>query len=122
MAQQIITTTIDDLDGTEGASTVAFSVDGGNYEIDLAPDNMIIFHEMVSVWARRARDVTAQNRAKATAHRLVGSPRRTQASRRWTKRVRDWAGAHGYDLQSGGRIPHAVILQYEHDTGDRRPQ
>jgi hypothetical protein len=39
VAKQTIERLIDDLDGTEGAETVAFALDGVSYEIDLSEKN-----------------------------------------------------------------------------------
>lgn len=36
MAQRVITTLVDDIDGTEAAETISFAVEGKSYEIDLS--------------------------------------------------------------------------------------
>src|SRR4051812_41204704 len=39
MAQRVEVVLIDDVDGGEAAETVAFALDGANYEIDLSEEN-----------------------------------------------------------------------------------
>lgn len=39
MAKKIVVSLIDDIDGSEGADTVSFGLDGVSYEIDLAEAN-----------------------------------------------------------------------------------
>jgi hypothetical protein len=39
MAKKIVMTVVDDIDGSEGAETASFGLDGVNYEIDLAKAN-----------------------------------------------------------------------------------
>lgn len=34
---------IDDIDGTDAAETIAFTIDGVSYEIDLSADNAVKF-------------------------------------------------------------------------------
>lgn len=39
MAQRVVVTLSDDIDGSEAAETIAFGLDGKSYEIDLNPAN-----------------------------------------------------------------------------------
>ena len=39
MAQRVVFSVTDDLDGSDGAETVSFGFGGSTYEIDLAPQN-----------------------------------------------------------------------------------
>ena len=106
MAQRMVFTVTDDLDGSDGAETVSFGVDGQDYEIDLAPQN-----------AGRLRDVLQPYLEAARRSR----PGRAAAPRRVTRRpsrsdpaaVRAWAAAAGITVSPRGRIPASDIGQYE---------
>lgn len=56
--QKIRITLTDDLDGTEGAETVRFGLDGDLYEIDLGAVNHARLRQAVSLYIRHAREVT----------------------------------------------------------------
>jgi len=110
MAQRVTVEMVDDLDGTtsDSVSTVTFSVDGVNYEIDLSEDN-----------AERLRTNLAE--FVTVAHRLGvrtarGTARRPAAStqtREHNQAVRDWARTNGWPMSDRGRIPADVVAAYQ---------
>jgi hypothetical protein len=55
-AREVIILT-DDLDGTDGAETVQFSVDGTSYEIELAPKNRARFDKALAPYLESARRI-----------------------------------------------------------------
>ena len=57
MAQRTQVLLIDDLDGTEGAETVAFALDGVSYEIDLSEKNAASLRRAVTRYVRAARKI-----------------------------------------------------------------
>lgn len=107
MAQRVIRTLVDDLDGTsEATQTVHFALDGVEYEIDLSDDN-----------AESLRDALG---AYIEASRRTGG-RRTMGTRNPAKPktgpkisdVREWAAANGHQVADRGRIPAAVLKEYQ---------
>lgn len=48
----------DDLDGTEGAESVRFGLDGDVFEIDLSDDNHARLRQVVSFYIEHGRKVT----------------------------------------------------------------
>lgn len=101
MAQKVTIELIDDIDGTEAAETVTFSLDGKSYEIDLSSDN-----------AENLRDHLAPFVA---ASRKSGSPRPKKSSGNagLSKQIREWANENGVDVPARGRIPKMVREQYD---------
>ncbi|WP_345943863.1 Lsr2 family protein [Streptomyces sp. SID3212] len=103
MAQRVVVTLSDDLDGGEAAETVAFGLDGKSYVIDLNPAN-----------AKKLR--------KALAPYLAAGRRQTNAARNGKNRVtyrhtalapdpaavRAWALSHKMAVPARGRIPKRV--------------
>jgi len=57
MAHQHSVVFIDDIDGSEAAQTVAFSLDGQHYEIDLGTRNIQRLHDVLAPFTSKARKV-----------------------------------------------------------------
>lgn len=100
MAKTVITTLVDDLDGTTADETISFSLDGRHYEIDLNSDNAKGLREALSTFIQAARRDTHQR----TAKRPTLQPQQ--------RVIRDWANAHGFDISDRGRIPQSIVDQY----------
>lgn len=100
MARTVITTLVDDLDGSEADQTVSFSLDGRHYEIDLNADNAAQLRESLAGFVQAARRRGPQR----TPRRAAGQPPQ--------RAVRDWADANGIEVSSRGPIPQSIIDQY----------
>ena len=59
----------DDLDGSEGAESVRFGLDGENFEIDLSEANHARLKQVVSLYIEHGRKVTPA--VRRTRHRSV---------------------------------------------------
>ena len=73
MAQHQTVVLTDDLDGSTAERTVAFSVDGQHYEIDLSRHNLQRLHDTLAPYLTKARTIGP----KADAQRRVRRPRTT---------------------------------------------
>lgn len=94
----------DDLDGSAGAETVTFGVDGVTYEIDLSKKNRAKLEKAFAPYIERGRRVRRQRRpiaASSTGQRIDRAA------------VRLWAKEHGLTVSERGRISAAVMAQYE---------
>jgi hypothetical protein len=49
MAQKVLVSLVDDLDGTEAEGTVEFGLDGVSYQIDLSTDNAEELRDALSI-------------------------------------------------------------------------
>lgn len=108
MARRTVVTTYDDLDGTEGASTVSFAYRGMSYEIDLSEENQAALGAALAKYIVAARPigripVSAASRSSISAT----SRRRNRAA------VRAWARAEGLAVSDRGRVPSAVQKAYD---------
>ena len=65
MAQKHIVQLIDDLDGTEASETVAFAIDGANYEIDLSAKNASKLRDAFAVYVGSGRRAGRGGRAQS---------------------------------------------------------
>lgn len=127
MSSKYITIIEDDLDGSEGAETVQFGLDGQVYEIDLNEEHRAEFRKTLEKYASVARkaDMAHQvrkgnRRGTARTGKRAGT---TGTSRPATSGkgaeqaekpdIREWAKANGYIVGDRGRVPKLVRENYE---------
>jgi hypothetical protein len=110
VAKKVITTLVDDIDGTEivgeNGETVSFSLDGISYEIDLTTTNAIALRNALVTYVNVARQV--KNRATPSRPRVKSD---THGSELAT--IRQWAQLNGYPAAARGRIPASTIAAFE---------
>jgi hypothetical protein len=104
MAKTTVVTITDDIDGSEGAETVTFSLAGQSYEIDLSAKNLDQFKKGLQPFIDSGRRVSRQGAAR--------SPR-GRTSRSNSSAIRAWAAGQGLAVSERGRIPAAVVEKYE---------
>jgi hypothetical protein len=103
MAQKVTITLVDDIDGSEGAETVSFGLDGTSYEIDLSEKNAARLREALAGYVGHARKA---GRAKAgRAKSTTSGPS--------ARELRDWARSNGYQVSDRGRVPEEVRQAFE---------
>jgi hypothetical protein len=103
MARKVQTFTIDDLDGSEGASTVRFGLDGQTFEVDLSEANEKALREDLADYIAVAR--------KAGSGGVKAQGARTD--RAVAKAMREFAVAHGFEVKSRGRVPREVVTAFQ---------
>src|ERR1700710_2723977 len=99
MAQRTIVHLVDDVSGDDADETVAFSLDGQSYEIDLSADNATRLRESLAEFVASAR----KSNAPARGGRRSSTP--TRRSSNGTGDVRSWARENGFQVSERGRIP-----------------
>lgn len=105
MARNISVVVSDDIDGSEGAETVTFGLDGTTYEIDLSPKNRAKLDKAFSPYIEHGRRVTVRRRRPAAPPSAGPRVDRTV--------VRAWAKEKGLRVSERGRISADVMQQYE---------
>jgi hypothetical protein len=88
----------DDLDGSEGASTVSFALNGKSFEIELSERNQAKLQKALSPFISKAREVQPKRRTR----------RREPSS----ADVRAWAHENGVEVSATGRVPREVVDRY----------
>ncbi|KGM13850.1 histone-like nucleoid-structuring protein Lsr2 [Cellulomonas bogoriensis] len=104
MAQTTRVIITDDLDGTEGARTYAFSWQGTGYEVDLTDENRDEFLRVLQPYISAGRK-TGSTRRRATTSGAGGSSD--------SAKVRAWAKANGHKITDRGRIPEHIQQAYD---------
>jgi hypothetical protein len=109
VAQKVQTFYIDDIDGSEAAGTVRFSLDATDYEIGLSTAHSEALRNSLQTYIAHARKVGGTRRAARASRRGAGTIDTTV--------VRAWAKEQGIDIKERGRVPASVIEQYRAATG-----
>lgn len=106
MAQKVHIVLEDDLDGSEATQTVAFSLDGTSYEIDLNDKNAGKLRDALAPYLGHARKVTGARRGRRSSAPAAGAGHSA-------KEIRDWARSNGHQVPERGRIPATVREAFE---------
>jgi hypothetical protein len=104
MAKTVNVVITDDLDGSPGAETVSFGIDGHSYEIDLGQKNLAKLQKSLQPFIDAGR---------RTAHRRAAKPARGAAPGADRAAVREWAASQGLKVSERGRISAEVLTKYE---------
>jgi hypothetical protein len=107
MAQKVVVSLVDDLDGGKADETVEFALDGKSYEIDISSKHAGELRDSLAKFvasARRASAGRSRNRAVPTSS--------TAEDRERNQAIREWARSQGTKVSDRGRIPADVIAAY----------
>jgi hypothetical protein len=107
MARKVLTSFIDDFDGSPAEGNVQFGLDGTDYEIDLNAAHAEELRTLLAPYADAARKVTG-----VTWWAAARSGRRLPVSGLSIPEVRAWARAHGIEVKTRGRVPAGVIAKF----------
>ena len=109
MAQEVVVTLTDDLDGSDAEETVLFSLDGTGYEIDLNAKNAAALRKALERYVVRARRPSLPTGTRGS--RSAGR-RTTRNAEIDPRAVRVWAQEQGLEVSSRGRIPAEILDRY----------
>ena len=114
MAQEVLVTLTDDLDGSNADETIMFALDGATYEIDLNAKNAAALRKALDKYVAAARSANRSpgaRRSRTTTRRSARGPDTDP------KAVRAWAHEHGIEISNRGRIPADILDQYRTASG-----
>ncbi|WP_419996861.1 histone-like nucleoid-structuring protein Lsr2 [Streptomyces boninensis] len=102
MAQRVVVTLSDDIDGGDASETVIFGLDGKSYEIDLNKTNATKLRGALAPYLEAGRKRSTSGKAfKRTS--IAPDP----------ATVRAWANSHGKEVPARGRIPKRIYEEFE---------
>ena len=107
MARTVVTQITDDLDGSKGADEVRFAFNGVDYAIDLSKKNRAALEKVLKPYIDAGTKVPARGRATRRSSAAASKGRRDLSE------VRAWAKEQGIGLSDRGRVPAAVLEQYD---------
>jgi hypothetical protein len=107
VAQKTILELVDDIDGGTAEETVAFALDGVEFEIDLSAENASRLRDALAEFVGHARRTGGrkQRGGKAPAAQGNGKPD--------THAVREWARSQGETVAERGRVPQALVIKFQ---------
>src|SRR3712207_5535561 len=111
MAQKVVL--IDDLDGSEGAETIKYSVDGHDYEIDLSEKNAERFRSVLKEFIDVSREVEQAPVLTLTPARASRRQSSGGSGRGDIAQIRAWAESQGMDVSARGRIKKEIVEAYD---------
>jgi hypothetical protein len=97
VAQRVVVTFSDDIEGGEASETVAFGLDGRSYEIDLNSANATKLRSALAPYVEAGRKRARSGKAYRRTD-VAPDPRA----------VRAWAESNNFDVPPRGRIPKRV--------------
>ena len=109
MAKQTTTRLVDDIDGGDADTTVAYTWQGQSYEIDLSTKNADEFAEVMAPYVSASRK-TARASSGQSGRRSAALPKASDALD--PRKIRAWAAENGVDVSPRGRINAKVLEQY----------
>lgn len=109
MAQQTVTTLVDDIDGsTEDVVTCVFGLGAGQYEIDLNGTHREELESFLEKFVVAARKVSP-----GRSPRPGRQVNRAAVDRDRTHLIREWARSNGYEVSERGRIAKNIVEAYD---------
>lgn len=111
MAQKVLVSLVDDLDGSEADETVEFGLDGVSYQIDLSNANAEELRDALAQYVEHARRAGGRKRNQK-AVTSSGGGKVASVDREQNQAIRAWARKNGYDVSDRGRIPSEVVDAY----------
>jgi hypothetical protein len=112
MAQQTIVTLVDDLDGGKADETVAFSLDGVDYKIDLSEGNAAKLRAELADFVANGRRTGKAKGVHSGRGRSAVSGTSVVADKEKNQAIREWARRQGMDVADRGRISAEIIEKY----------
>ncbi|HLK00737.1 MAG TPA: Lsr2 family protein [Streptosporangiaceae bacterium] len=110
MAQKIMTSFVDDIDGSEAEGTVRFALDGDEFEIDLNAKHSAALRKVLGPYV-------AAGRKGSVSRRPARRVRRGTSGGANTTEVREWARSQGIDVKGRGRIPAELMVKFQAAAG-----
>jgi len=107
MAKTVVTT--DDIDGSANAESVAFSIDGSSYTIDLGKKNKDALLKALKPYIDVATKTSGRGVRRTGA---TGKGRGPSGRTEDLAAVRTWAAENGHDVSPRGRISQRVLDAY----------
>jgi hypothetical protein len=107
MAQRVNVILVDDIDESEASETVAFALDGVDYEIDLSDEHAAELRDALALYVAHGRRVGGRRKGGKRASSAASNAEGASAAD-----IRAWARANGWDVPERGRVSAEVREAY----------
>ncbi|MBP2331299.1 hypothetical protein JOF56_011684 [Kibdelosporangium banguiense] len=114
MAQKTVVELVDDLDGGTANETVAFTLDGVEFQIDLSTANATRLRDSLAEYVAHARRIGGRKQRLAPGG---DSGKKSAEEQAQNQAIREWARAQGKTVAERGRLPHALVVEFKEAHG-----
>jgi hypothetical protein len=114
VAQKTVVELVDDLDGGIADETVAFTLDGVEFQIDLSSENAARLRDSLASYVAHARRIGGRKQRLAPGGDTGKKSSEEQAQ---NQAIREWARAQGKTVAERGRLPHALVVEFKDAHG-----
>ncbi|MET0234031.1 MAG: Lsr2 family protein [Kibdelosporangium sp.] len=114
MAQKTVVELVDDLDGGTANETVAFTLDGVEFQIDLSSANATRLRDSLAEYVAHARRIGGRKQRLAPGG---DSGKKSAEEQAQNQAIREWARAQGKTVAERGRLPHALVVEFKEAHG-----
>lgn len=111
MATHVVTSLVDDFDGSDAVETISFSFNGHEYRIDLNEKNAAKLHKTFAPFVEKAQKI---GKTGKKGHRMVVAAQRGPGE---LAEIRAWATENGHQVAERGRLSAAVMEAYQAANG-----
>src|SRR5690606_16581408 len=108
MAQKVLVSLIDDLDGSDADETVEFGLDGVTIKIDQQAKTATTLRVALAKYVQHARRAGGRKRPVRSAM----ASKSASVDREQNQAIPAWARKTGYAVSGRGRIPTDVVEAY----------
>ncbi|MCE7011877.1 Lsr2 family protein [Kibdelosporangium philippinense] len=115
MAQKTVVELVDDLDGGIANETVAFTLDGVEFQIDLSEQNATRLRDSLEPYVAAARRTGGRKQRLAPGGDAAGKKSTEDAAQ--NQAIREWARSQGKTVAERGRLPHALVVEFKEAHG-----
>jgi hypothetical protein len=114
VAQKTVVELVDDLDGGTANETVAFTLDGVEFQIDLSTANATRLRDSLAEYVAHARRIGGRKQRLAPGG---DSGKKSAEEQAQNQAIREWARAQGKTVAERGRLPHALVVEFKEAHG-----
>ena len=120
MATQTIVTCDVHGDGLTPATTLAFGVDGAQYEVDLCDPHASELRGVLARYVEVARSGEGSSAPAGRRRRARPASAPSDNGRGDVPEIRTWARSQGFEVSDRGRIPAAIRQAFEERSAKGR--
>jgi nucleoid-associated protein Lsr2 len=114
VAQKTVVELVDDLDGGTADETVAFTLDGVEFQIDLSTENAARLRNSLAEYVAHARRIGGRKQRLTPGG---DSGKKSAEDQAQNQAIREWARAQGKTVAERGRLPRALVVEFKEAQG-----
>jgi hypothetical protein len=119
MAKRVIHELIDDINGQAADESIAFALDGVQYQIDLTAKNAAKLRDALAPFIAGGTKVGRGGVAAIRGRASRGARTPARADREVNQAIREWAKSKKIAVSDRGRIRQEIVERYHAEAGHK---